>query len=157
MLQYRILNAVLTVISTYNSFPRVERVIVTEVFQLLNERGLQEYMVVNAIKKALKDGFIEAVIEIHHNELFNKNDELTIYNITWEGQFFISEGGYIGRHQRETSEKRRLDAVEQQTRMTNKQMVTLTLFVAIGTSIAALYYLLEIVCMFCSRCIFCLK
>lgn len=66
------------------------------------------------------------------------------YNITFKGRLWFEAGGYQGERNRLNAENTRVNTVEKRQRAYESNMVLLTWILAIGTSIAALYYLLEI-------------
>ena len=73
------------------------------------------------------------------------------YNISFEGIFFINNGGYEKEHQNnqkteiESAEmKKRQFLLEEKHSSIQFQLLVLTWVIAIGTSVAAIYYLLEV-------------
>ena len=112
--------------------------------------NLKDFTELRAIlNKLIKDGYVEAVL-IHHINI-NTKEKISEddYRITFEGKCFILEGGYEGHFQRLASESIRLDILAESQRVSDGNMVFLTRVIAVGTSIAAVYYLIEIVKHFC--------
>lgn len=67
-----------------------------------------------------------------------------VFHTTFEGRWFIYRGGYVGRSAFLDAEKRKADFYERQTYQNAKMLNRLTVWIAIGTIVAALYYLLDI-------------
>jgi hypothetical protein len=66
------------------------------------------------------------------------------YSITFDGQVFIEQGGYIQRSINEQAENTRLDKIENNQKFHRRWMTALTAILAAGTLIAAIYYLHEL-------------
>lgn len=143
MTQEQILDGLLHFIPKYKEFEASKNFLIHSFWLETKGTGLEKYMIDNAINKLEKDGYLSTSI-INVTPLIDGTDKATIYTITWEGQFFISRGGYQGETFRASSEKKRLADVEKQSAKTAKQMVILTRWIVAGTIIAGIYYLLEI-------------
>jgi hypothetical protein len=88
-----------------------------------------------------KDGFIK---RLNLNSGISMIDKYRDCLITMQGSLFIEDGGYTQERINETETKTRLIALElRQSRMANR-LFWINLTIAIGTSIAALYYLTEL-------------
>jgi hypothetical protein len=81
------------------------------------------------IKILENDSYVEC-IWTHANQIVECKIKLT-------GRYFIRQGGYVGKLKRQ-------DYLEQEMRMVAKRNLLLTTILAIGTSIAAWYYLHEL-------------
>lgn len=67
------------------------------------------------------------------------------FGLTFEGRWFIRhQGGYVGKSQSLDAERKMVVFVQNETLKNARYLNRLTLILAVGTSIAALYYILEI-------------
>jgi hypothetical protein len=66
--------------------------------------------------------------------------EIEYFSVTYKGIIFNNLNGYSGKE----TEKHRFDLLEIQHRKTESNLYRATVILAIGTSIAAIYYLIEI-------------
>ena len=70
---------------------------------------------------------------------------MCIRDRTFEGRWFIRhQGGYVGKSQSLDAERKMVVFVQNETLKNARYLNRLTLILAVGTSIAALYYILEI-------------
>ncbi|MEI8280656.1 MAG: hypothetical protein WCG87_12930 [Bacteroidota bacterium] len=67
-----------------------------------------------------------------------------IYRITFEGRVFIQQGGYSAENESKMAGEQRLRDAERNARAIQITTLILTLFVALGSIVAATYYFLEI-------------
>ena len=67
------------------------------------------------------------------------------FSITFDGRIYSQEGGYTRKKEKEDIELGRLKTLEQNERMQAKGLIILQLIIAIGTAIASLYYIMEMV------------
>ncbi len=68
-----------------------------------------------------------------------------IYSISFKGKIFSKNGGYSELERTKNAENIRVGNVEKRQRAYESNMVRLTWILAIGTTVAAIYYLLEII------------
>lgn len=85
------------------------------------------------LKKLVNDGYISEKITPGIQP---------IYNVSFEGLVFE---GYVHENEANQKEQERLRILENRQLALSRRMNVLTLVVAIGTTVAAVYYLLEIV------------
>jgi hypothetical protein len=71
-------------------------------------------------------------------------DGTNIYLITFEGRIYLEQGGYTQQRIKENAENIRLNKIENNQRLHRVLITILTVVLAIGTSIAAVYYLHEL-------------
>lgn len=95
----------------------------------------------SALNKLVKDGYVE-IREVGRESITD-----IYYMITFEGRIWKEQGGY----QCEKKENDRINALADAQQEASVRMVLLTRIVAIGTSVAAIYYLLEVVKYFLHR------
>jgi len=95
--------------------------------------------VISAVNKLDKDELVEC-----RKSIQNDNIEYKYYKTTFKGELFIQDGGYIGKAKVLEHEKNQLEILQLSQIETQSKLVMLTCIIAIGTFIAALYYLLEI-------------
>lgn len=97
-----------------------------------------EKIINSAFRKLLKDRYVTQVKETLSNE-FGKNilAEITSYEVSFEGIVFSKSGGY-------TSEKNNQLHTYNQGIRNKKQILFLNIVIALGTLIAAVYYLIQI-------------
>lgn len=108
-------------------------------------KDIDDKILYSALLKLVKDDYVY--------EDFQKIGSLSgnVYNISFEGIFFINNGGYEKEHQNnqkaeiESAElKKRQFLLEEKHSSIQGQIVFLTLIIAIGTLIPAVYYIIEI-------------
>lgn len=97
----------------------------------------------NCIDKLIEDGY---VFEDTYTDYMSEAKPKTfpVFKVSFSGQFFLSRGGYQSEFLRENSERIRMFAIETQQMENNQQIVLLTKWIAGGTIMAAIYYLIEI-------------
>jgi hypothetical protein len=106
---------------------------------ILTPEGLEIQKILN---KLAKDGYVD----YRDHEVYEQTGAFAgkkverVYSVTWEGIYFHDIGGYS----QSFHEKRRLTNLETNVQKLNKRAYFFTLIIAIGTSIAAIYYLIEI-------------
>jgi len=106
---------------------------------ILTPEGLEIQKILN---KLIKDGYIDYT----EHEVYEQTGSFAgrkferVYSATWEGIYFYEIGGY----RQSFNEKKRLNNLETNVQKLNKRAYLLTLIIAIGTSIAAIYYFIEI-------------
>jgi hypothetical protein len=123
----------------------------------------------SALVKLVKDGYVNVNEQTRGINMNKTPYVVECYNISFEGMFFIKNGGYRQASleaQRKANEYELLNA-EQKLHATallslNRRMVRLTWAIAIGTLIASVYYFLEILHFFgvyfdTSNFLFCIK
>lgn len=83
--------------------------------------------------------------EDRYMKSFPKEDQmLWEYRITMKGKLFIGNGGYSQQKINDSFEKHRILSLEKNQMSNDLRMFWVTVVLAIGTSIAALYYLHEL-------------
>ncbi|WP_026452135.1 hypothetical protein [Aequorivita capsosiphonis] len=105
----------------------------------------------SAILKLVKDGFVNQESEKTTDPLFNSPRTNNYYRISFEGLFFIKEGGYENQNQETKKKEIEYGKIQSEQKRQarnlvrlNYWLVVLTWVIAIGTFVAALYYLMEI-------------
>jgi len=132
------------------NFKNFETTIVSnfEIYKKISANLLTEYTtmqsVESALKKLVKDGYL---IENppKEEELLGQIITTFYYKLSWDGRFFIENGGYNGVILKESAERKRLRDLEVRTQNSNDTMIKLTRWVAGATIVAGAYYLIEII------------
>ncbi len=101
------------------------------------------------IDKLIDDGYVKKYIISVVNLNTKDSVDTPHFEITFKGKMFIQEGGYEGHYLKLASESIRLGKLDENQKSTNENMVFLTRVVAFGTTVAAIYYLLEVLKYFC--------
>ena len=70
--------------------------------------------------------------------------KMPTYKITFEGLYFSKSGGYYQKSLNDTSENIRLKSLEVSRQSQGRALNWLTFWIALGTIIAAIYYLTEL-------------
>jgi len=86
--------------------------------------------------------------EIKHMTAPDIEEIITVelyFSITFDGRIFSQEGGYTRKKEKEDVEVYRLRTLEQNERRQAKGLIVLQVIIAIGTAIASLYYIMEMV------------
>jgi hypothetical protein len=78
---------------------------------------------------------------ITHEKHFVDSALYSHYAILLKGKIFIDNGGYIGQIKSENDGNIRMETLEKNQKISRRMMNWLTFFVAIGTLVAAWYYL----------------
>jgi hypothetical protein len=106
---------------------------------IIRDGQMQELMA-----KLIKDGY---VLQTNRNpkSYYDADMKISIsyeiiYSITFEGRIFITKGGYTREIQELKRNNQRLHNIEKQQQSNKKWMLGLTIILAIGTTIAAVYY-----------------
>jgi len=103
------------------------------------------------LNKLIKDGFI-----VKRDNAYSSNDERLFgddYSLTWEGYLsYTVEGTYQLNHRLKHDEKDRLDKLEIATKANRRWMTFLTVLIAFGTLVAAIYYGIEVWKFFFQKC-----
>ncbi|MBA0883599.1 hypothetical protein [Flavobacterium undicola] len=122
-------------------------------FEIMNEtldrceflKDVDHFTFQVALLKLVKDDYV-----IETNKDID-NPKKTHYNISFEGLFFIKNGGYenqnLKSHQVEmevVEMKKMQSLLEAKNASLQVQLVVLTYLIAFGTLVAAIYYLLEV-------------
>ena len=151
MITLQILDAILNILSNKPENKMYLRVIQVNLYQNYLFKGyLTDLIIEKSIEKLLFEKYITEIKIPFKNELFKIDSELISYEITWEGQFFLSQGGY-GKYQREYYEKERVVNLENE-QLANahkinelqKGVLLVTKVLAWLTGVASVYYLIEI-------------
>ena len=118
-------------------------------------KDIDNFILKSALLKLVKDGYVLQYTENTIDRIFNKSVTNHYYDISFEGLFFIKNGGYENEYHKnqkaeiESAElKKRQFLLEEKHSSIQGQIVFLTFLVALGTLIAGLYYILEILAFF---------
>jgi len=116
-----------------------------EIKERFNNLTLVEVAII--LDKLTNDDYVKTTYSFNRNKttgekIYNENDPY--YNITFEGYYFLQNGGYTGQLNRNHSEMSRVRVLEKRTAGMQSKMFWLTVLLAVGTSIAAWYYLTEL-------------
>ena len=105
----------------------------------------------SALLKLVKDGYVNQESEKTTDRIFNTPRTDYYYRISFEGLVFIKNGGYHYQYQKnQTLENLKNEMTERQNALELKQsrvqgqIAFLTWIIALGTLIAGVYYLIEI-------------
>ena len=94
------------------------------------------------LKKLEKDEYLEVKLRSVNN---NYNNPIPHYILTFEGDYFIRyEGGYLGKVNKNLESERLLEYYRELQSSQSRKLNILTRWIAIGTIIAAVYYIGEI-------------
>lgn len=101
-------------------------------------KGIEDKTLHYALLKLVKDNYV--------NQDFQKIGTLNgnLYEISFEGLSFISEGGYVLREKRNRLQDKKLNDIEITQSLQQKWILRLTWVIGIGTLVAGVYYLIEI-------------
>lgn len=155
MFTLQVLDKILSILS--NTDRKIYyRVLEHELYQdTLFKVQLTDLIIKKSLEKLITENYITETKSVVFDDFLKSDVEETVYEITWEGQFFISQSGYSGRYFRENELKERLTKIEDEqllnSRIQTKQsenMTKLTRYIAILTGITTIYYLIEIFKMF---------
>ena len=132
------------------------KVLEHELYQdVLLKVQLTDLIIKKSLEKLISENYITEIKTVVFDDFLKSDVEHIIYEITWEGQFFISQGGYSGRYFRENEIKERLTKIEDEQLLNSRiqttqseNMTNLTRYIAIFTAITTIYYLIEIFKMF---------
>ena len=105
----------------------------------------------SALLKLVKDGYVNQESENTTDQIFNTPRTNHYYKISFKGLVFIKYGGYqnqLDKNQKKENEVSDLKSQQFAHSVSlfrlNRWLVTLTWVIAIGTFIAGIYYLIEI-------------
>lgn len=151
MFTLQVLDKILTILSNTNR-KTYYNILEHELYQdVLFKVQLTDLIIKKSLEKLISENYITETKSVVFDDFLKSNTEQVFYEITWEGQFFTSQGGYSGRYFRENELKERLTKIEDEqlsnSRIQTKQsenMTKLTCYIAIFTAITAIYYLIEI-------------
>lgn len=109
----------------------------------------QGYYLTKVMNKLSKDGYIEYSDkeDYDRSKVYAIKTNIRAYSITWDGIYFLKLGGY----KKEIESKNKLQTIEGDLKKLQVRTYVLTLIIMAGTSIAAIYYILEILKDFCIR------
>ncbi|WP_281635785.1 hypothetical protein [Flavobacterium marginilacus] len=96
--------------------------------------------------KTLYSALLKLVKDDYVYEDFQKMGTLSgnLYNISFEGLSFIAEGGYVSRKERNQSQDKKLNDIAIVQSFQQKWIHRLTWIIGLGTLVAGVYYLIEI-------------
>ena len=98
------------------------------------------------LNKLIRDGFVHFEdIPAGYDDPFTKAPiKFRRYSISFDGKLFIEQGGYTQQAIRRNAESIRVETLERFQKATADRMTYLTIILAAGALIAALYYLVEL-------------
>ena len=118
-------------------------------------KDIDNFIFKSALLKLVKDGYAIEYSETTTDRIFGGEKTNYYFDISFEGIFFIKNGGYENEFQKNqkqqieySSLQKKQSLLEQKQLKIQSQLVLLTLIVALGTLIAGLYYILEILAFF---------
>ena len=153
MFTLQILDNILSILSNTSKDKIYFKSIEYELYQnILFKKQLTDLIIKKSIEKLVSEKYISEINSVVFNELLNKKINETTYEITFEGQFYISQGGYLGKYYKEKAEKERVINLEKE-QLANahkinelqKGQLSVTKILAWLTGVASVYYLIEIV------------
>ncbi len=104
-------------------------------------------------------GLLEILEDDKYIEIHRAGGSSTISSISINirGKYFISasQGGYVGKSERLNREKVELGKLQRTTISLSEKMNTLTRWIVFGSTIAAIYYLIQIFDYYIQHCPFC--
>ena len=114
-------------------------------------KDIDNFIFKSALLKLVKDGYVIEYSETITDRIFGGEKTNYSYDISFEGIFFIKNGGYENEYRKnqkeqiEYSELKKKQYLLEEKQVSNQfQIVVLTWIIALGTLIAGLYYVLEI-------------
>lgn len=114
-------------------------------------KDIDNFTLHSALIKLEKDGYVNTESKDSIDPLFKSPRKDHYYKISFEGLVFIKNGGYESEYQKnqkeqiEYSELKKKQSLLEEKQVSNQfQIVVLTWIIALGTLIAGLYYILEI-------------
>lgn len=102
------------------------------------------------IDKLVKDGFAEHLSEIPKDRNIDHFQKEVVITVT--GYYHISNNGYDQVRINRDAENTRVGKIESSQRTSRHWMTGLTIILAVGTTIAAVYYAIEILKYYHSNC-----
>lgn len=114
----------------------------SEISNRINEENIDIEFgeIVYILKKLLNDGYIM------EDDRFDKTKfgHDTVYRINFEGRLFLEQGGYEGVNTRQNVGNIRVANLENHQKRHRMWMTRLTIILAAGTTLAAIYYCVEL-------------
>lgn len=90
------------------------------------------------LNKLNKDAMLES---FEFKEQFGQKNK---YRITFEGRIFSQNGGYQKKYLDESSQNTQATALQKEQKDFRRNTILLTVILSVGTTIAAVYYLVEL-------------
>lgn len=141
-MELKILDALLTYLkdTNHNTFQFIKSDVKNKSAFL---KEIDDKTLYSALLKLVKDDYVY--------EDFQKIGTLNgnLYNISFEGLSFISEGGYVSRKERNQSQDKKLNDIAILQSFQQRWILRLTWIIGLGTLVAGVYYLIEILKFFC--------
>ena len=114
----------------------------------LKEQKVYNYLLLDyglVIDKLVDDGFI-TIIKLNHVNINSGEVEkdVTNYKPTFNAVFFFQNGGYNGQYQQKIAESVQVGELRTRQMRLQTKLNRLTCWIAVGTCLAAVYYLIEI-------------
>lgn len=132
-----VIDSILTAMNTLTAYKN-EPVEDSSIFAecgLIGNNALLSRDEINILNKLKQDKF---------SDYIEKENGRKLWYITFEGIMFLRRGGYSGQQIRRDAENIRVETLERNQRVNANRMIYLTIILAVGTSIAAWYYGIEI-------------
>lgn len=104
-------------------------------------KSLSNVIIYDALHKLVKDGY---AIKDKQNKSIGSKEPVDIYYISFEGRFFIIDGGYEGQMGRNHTKENEYALIAIEQRRQARQIVYLNWVIAVGTAIASVYAIVEI-------------
>jgi hypothetical protein len=103
--------------------------------------------------KLVLDGYLhrEIPVPLSTNPIVNALNGIARYSVTWEGKCFLEQGGYEAQRKENIRIEEERENRYRAEEVRGKQMTNLTIILAAGTTVAALYYLAKGVLWLISR------
>lgn len=118
-------------------------------------KDIDNFIFKSALLKLVKDGYVTEYSKNTTDKIFNTPRTDYFYDISFEGICFINNGGYEFEYRKSQTQQieysdlqKRQSLLEEKQLKIQSQLVFLTFLVALGTLIAGLYYVLEILSFF---------
>jgi hypothetical protein len=100
--------------------------------------------IVKVLNKLVLDGYVHREIPEAGQFMSGApipSNKISRYSVTWEGKFFLGQGGYAGELKEKTKKELEVERRHLADEIRATQMTNLTYVLAAGTTVAALYYL----------------
>lgn len=112
-------------------------------YSAVKEEGFIESELISLLEKLSNDGYV-TMEEVRSTER-GPETYLWHYSITFNGVFFIRhEGGYSDLINQKNSDRKRILLLEDHQKKYQRNQTILTVILVIGSSIAAIYYGIEV-------------
>ena len=96
--------------------------------------------ILSILKRLEKDGYVEC----DDRAVTHEHPENRVYRLTFDGRFWIENGGYHAEADRQNAESIRVGKIERAQRDFRRTQNVLLILVSLGTLMAGVYYLVEL-------------